>query len=98
MDSIRDLKMLLYERTEALRQRDEQVELLERALEEREATIRYLQNEIDKFRQIVELGYGKSGPLNPTQRLKRQAISAEPLGLVTKPIPKVSKPQRCYTF
>ncbi|OXU24925.1 cGMP-dependent protein kinase, isozyme 2 forms cD4/T1/T3A/T3B isoform X2 [Nasonia vitripennis] len=94
MDSILDLKRLLYERSEALRRRDETIEMLERALEEREATIRYLQNEIDKFRQIVDLGRVAPGPLNPTQRLKRQAISAEPTRNDSKPIPKFSKPQR----
>ena len=94
MDSIRDLKRLLYERTEALRQRDETVEMLERMLAERDAKIRYLQNEIDKFRQVVDHGVLLSGPLNPSQRLKRQAISAEPSRNDSKPIPKYSKPQR----
>ena len=95
MDSVRDLKRLLYERSETLRRRDETIEMLERALEERDATIRYLQNEIDKFRQIVDLGVVPS-PLHPTQRLKRQAISAEPLRNDSTPIPKFNKPQR-YT-
>ena len=93
MDSVRDLKRLLYERTEALRKRDEAVEALEKALEERDSTIRYLQNEIDKFRQIVDFNM-VTGSLGPCQRLKRQAISAEPLRNDSKPIPKFSKPQR----
>lgn len=93
MDSVRDLKRLLYERTEALRKRDEAVESLEKALEERDATIRYLQNEIDKFRQIVDFNM-VTGPMGPYRRLKRQAISAEPLKHDSKPIPKFSKPQR----
>lgn len=93
MDSVRDLKRLLYERTEALRRRDETVEALERALDERDATIRYLQNEIDKFRQILEFSMS-AGPLGPEQRSKRQAISAEPLRNDSRPIAKFSKPQR----
>ncbi|KAG5326588.1 KGP24 protein, partial [Acromyrmex heyeri] len=93
MDSIRDLKRLLYERTEALRRRDEIVEILEKALEERDATIHYLQNEIDKFRQIVELNLA-SIAIDSNQRLKRQAISAEPLRSDTKPVVKFTKLQR----
>ncbi|KAL6427873.1 hypothetical protein ACFW04_008364 [Cataglyphis niger] len=94
MDSIRDLKRLLYERTEALRRRDETVEMLERVLEERDATIRYLQNEIDKFRQIVDLRLVSNG-MNSNPRLKRQAISAEPLrNDTTKPVVKFTKPKR----
>ncbi|XP_072750933.1 cGMP-dependent protein kinase for isoform X3 [Anoplolepis gracilipes] len=94
MDSRRDLKRLLYERTEALRRRDETVEMLEKALEERDATIRYLQNEIDKFRQIVDLSLA-SNTIGSNQRLKRQAISAEPLrNDTTKPIMKFIKPKR----
>ncbi|KYN01615.1 cGMP-dependent protein kinase, isozyme 2 forms cD4/T1/T3A/T3B [Cyphomyrmex costatus] len=94
MDSIRDLKRLLYERTEALRRRDEIVEILEKALEERDATICYLQNEIDKFRQIVELNLASTAIDCCNQRLKRQAISAEPLRSDTKPVVKFTKPQR----
>jgi len=93
MDSIRDLKRLLYERTEALRRRDETVEALERALEERDATIRYLQNEIDKLRQIVDLSLASSA-IDSNPRLKRQAISAEPLRSDTKPVVKFAKSRR----
>ncbi|OAD56700.1 cGMP-dependent protein kinase, isozyme 2 forms cD4/T1/T3A/T3B [Eufriesea mexicana] len=93
MDSIRDLKRLLYERTEALRRRDEVIEMLENALEEKDITIRYLQNEIDKFRQIVDFSLA-SGGIGPGQRAKRQAISAEPLSKDTRVIVKFQKPQR----
>lgn len=92
MDSIRDLKRLLYERTEALRRRDEIIEMLEKAVEDRDTTIRYLQNEIDKFRQIVDFGL-TSGGIGPGQRAKRQAISAEPLTKDTKVV-KFQKQQR----
>lgn len=93
MDSIRDLKRLLYERTQALRRRDDVIEILEKALEERDATIRYLQNEIDKFRQIVDFSLA-SGAIGPGQRSKRQAISAEPLTKDSRVIVKFQKPQR----
>ncbi|XP_029671261.1 cGMP-dependent protein kinase, isozyme 2 forms cD4/T1/T3A/T3B isoform X3 [Formica exsecta] len=94
MDSIRDLKRLLYERTEALRRRDETVDMLERVLEERDATIRHLQNEIDKFRQIVDLRLASNG-INSNPRLKRKAISAEPLrNDTTKPVMRFTKPKR----
>lgn len=95
MDSIRDLKRLLYERTEALRRRDEVIEMLEKALEERDITIRYLQNEIDKFRQIVDFSLASTG-IGSGQRAKRQAISAEPLTKDTRVIVKFQKPQRYY--
>lgn len=93
MDSIRDLKRLLYERTEALRRRDEVIELLEKAVEERDITIHYLQNEIDKFRQIVDFSLS-SGGIGPAQRAKRQAISAEPLTKDARVIVKFQKPKR----
>ncbi|XP_044004609.1 cGMP-dependent protein kinase, isozyme 2 forms cD4/T1/T3A/T3B isoform X3 [Aphidius gifuensis] len=93
MDSVRDLKRLLYERTETLKQKDELVEKLEKTLNERDATIQYLQNEIDKFRQIVDLSMS-NGALGTRQRFKRLAISAEPLRNDTKPIVKFNKPNR----
>lgn len=94
MNSTRDLRRLLYERTEALRRRDDTIDALEKALEERDATIHYLQNEIDKFRQIVDVSLAsvKNGS---NQRLKRQAISAEPLiRCDMKPVMKFIKPKR----
>lgn len=93
MDSVQDLKRLLYERTESLKRREERIEMLEKLLEERESTICYLQNEIDKFRQIVELSMN-AGALNPRLRSKRQAISAEPSIYDSEPLVKFIKPQR----
>lgn len=98
MDSIRDLKRLLYERTEALRRRDEMIEILEKTIDERDSTIRYLQNEIDKFRQIVDFSLASSG-IASGQRAKRQAISAEPLARDSRMIvQKFPKPQRYRKF
>lgn len=53
MDTIHHLKQLLYERTEELKIRDETIALLEKELDEKDAQIRHLRNEIDKFRQVV---------------------------------------------
>ena len=97
MDSIRDLKRLLYERTATLRRREEVIELLEKAVEERDITIHYLQNEIDKFRQIVDFSL-LSGGIGPAQRAKRQAISAEPLTKDTGIIVKFHKLRRFVSF
>lgn len=92
MDSIRDLKRLLYERTEALRRRDENVEALEKALDERDAIIYHLRKELEKFRQIIDLSLGSA--IGSNQRSKRQAISAEPLRNDTRPVVKFTKTQR----
>lgn len=94
MDSIRDLKRLLYERTETLRRREETVEMLEKALEERDAMIRFLQNELDKYLQIVDRSLALSCAIGANQRLKRQAISAEPLKNDVKPARKYIKSER----
>lgn len=93
MDSVQDLKRLLYERAEVLKKREEKIEALEKLVEERENTICYLQNEIDKFRQIVELSINTVA-LNPRLRAKRQAISAEPSSYDTEPLVKFTKPGR----
>ncbi|KAH0547228.1 hypothetical protein KQX54_017726 [Cotesia glomerata] len=93
MDSVQDLKRLLYEQTEVLKKREEKIEALEKLIEERENTICYLQNEIDKFRQIVELSINTVA-LNPRLRAKRQAISAEPSSYDTEPLVKFAKPTR----
>ncbi|GLV39476.1 foraging [Carabus blaptoides fortunei] len=108
METITNLKQLLYERTEDLKLRDETITLLEKELDEKDAQIRYLKNEIDKFRQVVrpltqqiitkqrlysngqqdELWFSPGVentrvlPVNEP-RIKRQAISAEPLNVTS---------------
>ena len=72
-----ELKQLLRLKNEELKDKDELIDLLEKEVNEREETILYLKNEIDKFRQIVDLG--KVAVPKQVQKLKRQAISAEPL-------------------
>lgn len=57
MDTIHHLKKLLYEKTEEVKIRDETISLLERELDDKDAQIRHLRNEIDKFRQVNILKY-----------------------------------------
>lgn len=88
-----------------LLRREEYIGLLERYLDERDNKIRHLQNEIDKFRQIVRPltqqvislnNYWEDGYATPAAKMKRQAISAEPMAYFEKipPITKVPKSQR----
>ena len=72
---------------------ESRVRALEAALDEREALIRHLKNELDMFRQVVppltqqvvtqlcvRCGLQEEGTTAPPQpRIKRQAISAEPV-------------------
>ena len=90
MSSTCDMKKLLDENLEEIKKRDEKIQLLENAVKERELIILDLQNEIDKFRQIVDLGKITV----PKERLKKLAISAEPLGINSEPLTKFIKPQR----
>uniref|UniRef100_A0A8D9F9Q7 Uncharacterized protein n=1 Tax=Cacopsylla melanoneura TaxID=428564 RepID=A0A8D9F9Q7_9HEMI len=89
-----------------LLKRDEYITVLERYLDERDHKIRHLQNEIDKFRQIVRPltqhvislnAYWDDGytPAAAVAKMKRQAISAEPMYFdQLPPITKVPKSQR----
>lgn len=52
MDTVTQLKQMLYEKTEELKIRDETIGMLEKELDEKDAQIRHLRNEIDKFRQV----------------------------------------------
>lgn len=105
-DAIQALKLLLEEKKKELKSKDDAIATLEKKLEEKDNLIRHLQNEIDKFRQVVKpltqriitsqisLGdelwmreHAAPGVENTTvqaliePRIKRQAISAEPLNL-----------------
>ncbi|CAH0564053.1 unnamed protein product [Brassicogethes aeneus] len=99
-ESVSNLKMLLEDKNHELKKKEQTIVLLERQIEDKDALIRHLQNEIDKFRQVVkpitqkiitkqiDLG-GEFWPgpgVENTRvlqlaepRIKRQAISAEPL-------------------
>ncbi|KAI5712068.1 hypothetical protein M8J76_005496 [Diaphorina citri] len=87
-----------------LLRREEYIGVLERYLDERDHKIRHLQNEIDKFRQIVRPltqqvislnTYWDDGYVTPAAKMKRQAISAEPMYFEQlPPITKVPKSQR----
>lgn len=99
-DSIAGLRTLLDDKNRELKLKDDRIHALERQLDDKDALIKHLQNEIDKFRQVVkpitqkiitkQINLGDEfwpGPgventriLPVTEpRIKRQAISAEPL-------------------
>lgn len=52
-ETVRTLQRLLQEKNDLLRLREDAISMLERQLEDRDALIRHLKNEIDKFRQVV---------------------------------------------
>lgn len=104
-----EMKRLVLEKTEELKRRDKIIALLENEMDDKDAQIRYLKNEIDKYRQIVkpltrqiidshkngldeeEFFVVKTPGMENTRvypmgerRLKRTAISAEPLSALTK--------------
>ncbi|XP_044253553.1 cGMP-dependent protein kinase, isozyme 2 forms cD4/T1/T3A/T3B isoform X4 [Tribolium madens] len=95
---VQSLKKMLEDKTRELKLKEETIALLEKELDDKDAIIKHLHNEIDKFRQVVkpitqkiitkQLTLGDEKP-----RIKRQAISAEPLNdefgdLQIKKIPK----------
>lgn len=119
-ETILTLKKLLHDKTEEVKLRDQTITMLERELDDKDVLIRHLQNEIDKFRQVVRPLTQKiitkqikleeevlQEDLYPEEvedeedkvypRMKRQAISAEPLnssGAAEMKIVKVPKTAR----
>lgn len=119
-ETILTLKKLLHDKTEEVKLRDQTITMLERELDDKDVLIRHLQNEIDKFRQVVRPLTQKiitkqikledealQDDLYPEEvedeedkvypRMKRQAISAEPLnssGAAEMKIVKVPKVTR----
>ncbi|CAH2269478.1 jg27288 [Pararge aegeria aegeria] len=101
-----EMKRLVIEKTQEVKLRDRIIARLEDDVDEKDATIRYLTNEIDKFRQVVkpltkqmfdiqrndvEEERVKTPGLENTRilpvgepRLKRTAISAEPLSSMSQ--------------
>ncbi|RZC35135.1 hypothetical protein BDFB_003268 [Asbolus verrucosus] len=81
---VQSLKKLLEDKNRELQLKEETIALLEKELDDKDAIIKHLHNEIDKFRQVVkpitqkiitkQLSLDDGKP-----RIKRQAISAEPL-------------------
>ncbi|KAF7285487.1 hypothetical protein GWI33_010585 [Rhynchophorus ferrugineus] len=53
VEIIQSYKLILDEKNKELLKKDEYIGQLERRLEDKELQIKYLQNEIDKFRQVV---------------------------------------------
>ncbi|XP_056634129.1 cGMP-dependent protein kinase, isozyme 2 forms cD4/T1/T3A/T3B isoform X3 [Diorhabda sublineata] len=103
---VASLRRLLDERNRELQLKDETICLLEKELNAKDKLIKNLQNEIDKFRQVVtplthkiitkRLGFERDAETNVQEhRIKRQAISAEPLSKeVCWQIKKVPKSHR----
>lgn len=120
-----EAKRMLFEKTEELKRRDQIIALLENEIDCKDASIRYLKNEIDKYRQVVQpltkqlIDHHKSGTEGEeegfvmkapagventrvlpivAQRLKRTAISAEPLSSLNvdteMKLVKIPKPQK----
>lgn len=101
-EAVLSLKRLLHDQSLELRKRQEIIDDLQKELQEKDGEIKYLKNEIDKFRQVVspltqkiitkqftffDEGSEFSVPVsnnNVEQRIKRQAISAEPLALLSE--------------
>ncbi|XP_057665842.1 cGMP-dependent protein kinase, isozyme 2 forms cD4/T1/T3A/T3B isoform X3 [Diorhabda carinulata] len=103
---VASLRRLLDERNRELKLKEETICLLEKELNAKDKLIKNLQNEIDKFRQVVtplthkiitkRLGFERDAETNVQEhRTKRQAISAEPLSKeVCWQIKKVPKSHR----
>lgn len=70
MNRLRDLERELARRMSESRKKDEYISRLEYRLDERDASVRHLRNEIDKFRQVVR-------PL--TQHIMAMQMSADDL-------------------
>lgn len=53
-EKLLDFKKQLMEKTEELKRRDQTIATLERDLDSRDATIRYLKIELDKYKHVVQ--------------------------------------------
>lgn len=70
MNRLRDLERELARRLSESRKKDDYIARLEQRLDERDASVQHLRNEIDKFRQVVR-------PL--TQHIMAMQMSADDL-------------------
>lgn len=123
-EKLLDLKEQLMEKSEELKKRDQIITALERDIDNRDTTIRFLKNELEKYKLVVQpltqrLVVKKRGNSNDDDdplmmslpglertrvtavaepRLKRTAISAEPLSVFSQSghdleIIKIKKPK-----
>ncbi|XP_028827450.1 cGMP-dependent protein kinase 1-like isoform X2 [Denticeps clupeoides] len=86
MGTLRDLQFALQTKIEELRQRDALIDELELELDTKDDLIRQLQGELDRHRSATQSSSSlsavdPSAPPDEPQRMKRQAISAEPTAL-----------------
>uniref|UniRef100_A0AAQ4PUE1 Cyclic nucleotide-binding domain-containing protein n=1 Tax=Gasterosteus aculeatus aculeatus TaxID=481459 RepID=A0AAQ4PUE1_GASAC len=103
--TLRDLQLALQLKIEELRQRDSLIDELELELDTKDDLIRLLQVELDRHRRasqqaaIAEETAGTGAPAVPDepQRIKRQAISAEPTALDPSQLTGVTLKSYCKT-
>ncbi|XP_062414955.1 cGMP-dependent protein kinase 1-like isoform X2 [Pungitius pungitius] len=103
--TLRDLQLALQLKVEELRQRDSLIDELELELDTKDDLIRRLQVELDRHRSaaqqaaIAEQAAGTGAPAAPDepQRIKRQAISAEPTALDPSQLTGVTLKSYCKT-
>ncbi|XP_063067282.1 cGMP-dependent protein kinase 1-like [Engraulis encrasicolus] len=87
MGTLRDLQIALQTKIEELRQRDALIDELELELDTKDELIRQLQTELDRHRSAASQATPSAAPAaaaappDEPQRMKRQAISAEPSAL-----------------
>ncbi|KAM4720253.1 cGMP-dependent protein kinase 1-like [Anableps anableps] len=106
--TLRDLQLALQLKIEELRQRDALIDELELELDAKDDLIRQLQIELDKHRtasqqhistpeQTVNTGLPvqTQAALSEPQRIKRQAISAEPTALEPSQLPDITLASYC---
>ncbi|XP_044030890.1 cGMP-dependent protein kinase 1-like [Siniperca chuatsi] len=107
--TLRDLQLALQLKIEELRQRDSLIDELELELDTKDDLIRQLQIELDKHRsasqhaantgETANTGAAVQTPAAPDepQRIKRQAISAEPTALDPSQLTDVTLTSYCKT-
>lgn len=109
-DELRTMGKLLKERDDEILRKEEAIRMLRTEIEEKDALIKHLKNEIDKFRQVVRpitqriitkqisLGDEPKDHLKKVaveQRIKRQAISAEPVDSQSDEEFEITKIPKC---
>ncbi|XP_068608711.1 cGMP-dependent protein kinase 1-like [Brachionichthys hirsutus] len=104
--TLRDLQLALQLKIEELRQRDSLIDELELELDTKDDLIRQLQIELDRDRssasqqtvapgEATSTGAAAETPAAPDQRIKRQAISAEPTALDPSQLTDVTLTSYC---
>ncbi|CAH1794820.1 unnamed protein product, partial [Owenia fusiformis] len=80
--TLKELQLALREKIEEVQQRDNLIDELEAELDEKDEIIERLQNELDKYRSVLKPVTAQQNHIrfiDPKERTKRCAISAEPI-------------------